>query len=152
MDIGSFSFNSALTPNTVLKELLFEWIWYEMFQNLTKPIDMNKVFLQCNKKCLRNIFSFINFHHFIAIDAELASSNLNTETTKMSKLMEDIKFMYQTGSKTVSEIQKYLAFLLDTSLGSRIPGQMTINRRNFLDYEEEFLCACSLITNSMKKN
>lgn len=70
----------------------------------------------------------------------------------MSKSIEDIKFMYRSGSKTVLEIQKYLAFSLDTSLGSFIPGQVMINRRNFQDYEAEFLCACSLISNSMKKN
>lgn len=67
-------------------------------------------------------------------------------------MLEDIKFMYETGSMTVSEIRKYLAFLLDTSLGSFIPNSVMINRRNFQDYEEEFLCACSLISNSMKKN
>lgn len=65
--------------------------------------------------------------------------------------MEDLKFMYQPGSKTVSKIQKYLAFLLDPSLGSFIPATMLISRRNFQDYEEEFLCACSLISKSMKK-
>lgn len=69
----------------------------------------------------------------------------------MLKSIEDINFMRQTGSKTVSEIQKYLAFLLDTSLGSFIPDNVKVNRRNFLDYEAEFLCACSLISNSLKK-
>lgn len=100
------------------------------------------------KKSCVNLFIPINF---AVTDAELISTNLNAETTKMSKLMEDVKFMYQTGSKTVIEIQKYLAFLLDTSLGSLIPERVMINRRNFKDYEEEFLCACSLLSNSMKK-
>lgn len=99
-------------------------------------------------KIYANLFISMNF---TVTDAELVSTNLIAETTKMSKLMEDIKFMYQTGSKTVIEIHKYLAFLLDTSLGSLIPERVMINRRNFQDYEEEFLCACSLISNSMKK-
>lgn len=90
-------------------------------------------------------------HLFTVTDSELISANLKAEITQMSNLIDDIKFMYQTGTKSVSEIQKYLTFLMDTTLGSFIPKNMLIHRRNFQDYEQDFLCACSIISNSMKK-
>lgn len=105
-----------------------------------------------NVERIRFNFYIFFFLSFLVTDAELMSSNLNAETEKMSQMMEDIRYMYQTGVKTVAEIQKYLAFLLDTSLGSLIPDRVTINRRNYRDYEAEFLCACSLLSNLKKKN
>lgn len=69
----------------------------------------------------------------------------------MLKEMQEVKFMFEIGSKSVAETQKYLKFLLDTSLGSLIPKDMLINGRNYEDYEQELLCACSIISKSLKK-
>lgn len=144
-------FDSILTPHNALKELSLKWTWYKVIDALMQPLDVDKVVPQCNyeRSFYRKRNSF--FFPFTVADAELVSTNLQAETVKMAQLMDDIKYMYQTGSKTVSEIQKYLAFLLDTSLGSFIPDRVTLNRRNFRDYEGEFLCACSMISNLKKK-
>ncbi|KAG4076768.1 hypothetical protein HA402_009114 [Bradysia odoriphaga] len=126
-------FYTLLTPNGALKLLKNRWIWLKAIEVLTQSLDVNISVPQVP-------------------DAQLVSANLNAENTKMSKIVDEIRFMYQTGNQTVAEIRKYLQFLLDTSLGSFIPEGLMINRRCFRDYEEEFLCACSLIANSMKRN
>ncbi|XP_037049249.1 augmin complex subunit dgt5 [Bradysia coprophila] len=126
-------FYTLLTPNGSLKLLKNRWTWHKAIEILTQSLDVN-----------------ISVPH--VADAESVAANLNAENTKMAKIVDEIRFMYQTGNQTVAEIRKYLQFLLDTSLGSLIPESLMINRRTFRDYEEEFLFACSLIANSMKRN
>lgn len=70
----------------------------------------------------------------------------------MSDLMEQIKRKSIRKDKTMVEMQKYLDFLLNSSLSSFIPKNVIINGRNFQEYEQEFLCACTIISNHLKKN
>lgn len=41
---------SHLTPNTALKELTLKWNWHKVINVLTEPLDVDKMFPQCNYK------------------------------------------------------------------------------------------------------
>ncbi|KAJ6628040.1 hypothetical protein Bhyg_16087, partial [Pseudolycoriella hygida] len=116
---------SLLTPNAALKELKTTWSWYKAIDDITKPLDIDKPFPKFTR-------------------GDILSSTIKMESVHMAKLVDDIKFMHQAGCKAIGQIQKYLEFLLNTSLGSFIPANVMINRVSFKDYEDEFLCACSM--------